>query len=82
MIQISTNGRISIDGQMTQLHVTQTGHKTLVYTGESPLSGRAYCEHPMPYQRYSTAHRAPASGVAGRDQFEVDIRGLWAALSS
>lgn len=75
-ITIDTADRIAIDGIQTGLAVVQRGEGTVVYTPESRLSNTTYAEHKMPSQRYSLAHAAPASGVAGRAQFEADIRAL------
>ncbi|MEJ6003885.1 hypothetical protein [Paucibacter soli] len=82
MIQIDTSSRIVIDGNRTPLAVTQKGDGTVVYTPESRLSGQAYIEHKMPHQRYSLAHDAPASGVAGRAEFESDVKALLASLNN
>ena len=81
MITIDTTNRIVIDGSRTNLAVTQNANSTVVYTPESVLNKQAYKEHAMPYGRYSLAHDAPASGAAGRSQFEADIRALIATLS-
>jgi hypothetical protein len=80
MLTIYTNGSISIDGRDTGLSVRQVQGGTTVYTREDALAGTKYRKHPMPQTRYSTAHDAPASGAAGRVQFEADIRALLAAL--
>lgn len=80
MLTIYMNRAISIDGRDTGLGVSQTQSCTKVYTRENILGGVAYREHTMPHARYSTAHDAPASGAAGRAQFEVDVRALLAAL--
>ncbi len=74
MLTIDTSNRISIDGQSTGLAVTQRRDGTVVYTPEG--IGRAHADHKMPHARYSTAHDKPASGAAGRAQFEADIRDL------
>lgn len=79
MLQIDTSDSILIDGRDTGLKVTQRRDGTVVYTPESVISGRKYQEHKMPHARYSTAHDSPASGAAGRIQFEADIRALMAA---
>lgn len=78
MLTIDTSNRISIDGQATGLAVTQRRDGTVVYTPEG--TSRPYAEHKMPHARYSTAHEKPASGAAGRIQFEEDIRALLAAI--
>ncbi len=80
MITIDTTNRIVINGSRTNLAVAQNSTGTVVYTPESLLKQQAYKEHAMPYKRYSLAHDAPASGVAGRSQFEGDIRALIATL--
>jgi len=73
MITIYQNGDISMSGRSTGLAVTQRKDKTVVFTKESVFTKTPYREHIMPHQRYSLAHDAPASGAAGRDQFEVDV---------
>lgn len=73
-LTIDTNNCISIDGKSTGLAVLQRRECTVVYTPES--AGIPYAEHKMPHQRYSLAHDAPASGVAGRGQFEDDVKAL------
>lgn len=45
-------------------------------------SGTKYKEHQMPHARYSLSHDKPASGVAGKVQFETDIRELMERLQS
>jgi hypothetical protein len=80
MMTIDTSNRINIDGNSTGLAVTQRREKTVVYTPECASSGRKYQEHTMPHARYSTAHDKPASGAAGRAQFEADILELAARL--
>jgi len=74
--------RIVINGKRTALAVTQRESGTVVYTPESRINGQAYVEHKLPHQRYSLAHDAPASGVAGRAQFEVDVQQLIANLAA
>lgn len=76
MITIYENGDISISGRSTGLAVSQRADRTVVYTKESPFTKAKYQEHTMPNQRYSLAHDAPASGVAGRAQFETDVLAL------
>lgn len=78
-ISIDTSNRINLDGHSTGLAVTQRQDGTVVYTPEG--IGRPYAEHKMPHARYSLAHDAPASGAAGRAQFEMDIRALIASIS-
>lgn len=82
MILIDTTNRIVIDGQRTPLAVIQRGDGTVVYTPESRLSGQAYVEHEMPHKRYSLAHEAPTSGVAGRAEFESDVKTLLSSLTT
>lgn len=76
MLQIHSDNSIALDGKQTELRVTQRQSGTVVY---SSVSGN-YAEHPMPHPRYSLAHDKPASGAAGRSQFEADIRALLATL--
>lgn len=78
-IQIDNTNRIILNGRYCGLAVVQRATGTLVYTPES--LGQKYIEHKMPQVRYSTAHDSPASGVAGRSQFEADLRGLLSKLS-
>lgn len=77
-IEISTTNEIIIDGKYTGLRVTQKREGTVVYSADH--GGGNYREHPMPHARYSTAHPKPASGAAGCDQFEADIRALLETL--
>lgn len=79
-MQIYENGQIGNTG----LGVSQTKDGTVVYTREkrnlyTSKIERHYKEHAMPHQRYSLAHDNPASGVAGRAQFEADITTLMAS---
>jgi hypothetical protein len=67
---------ILLDGQSTGLSVTQKKDRTVVYVPESRISGVRYKEFQMPSARYSLAHDAPASGVAGRADFERDLKAL------
>lgn len=76
-LQIDSANRILIDGRDVGLAVTQRRDGTVVYTPEG--IGRPYAEHKMPHARYSTAHDKPASGAAGRVQFEADVRALLAS---
>jgi hypothetical protein len=75
-MQISTDNSIILDGLNTGLKVTQRQAGTVVYTPEGVANGKKYQEHKMPHNRYSTVHPSPASGVAGADDFERDIRAL------
>lgn len=70
-ITIDSANRIAIDNLQTGLAVTQSGKGTIVYAPEG--LGTKYAEYPMPHVRYSLSHEKPASGVAGRSQFEHDI---------
>ncbi|MGB3290912.1 MAG: hypothetical protein WBA83_16695 [Burkholderiaceae bacterium] len=79
MITITQSNRIEIDGKFTGLYVTQKREGTVVYSADH--GGANYKEHKMPHVRYSTAHDAPASGAAGRSQFEADVRSLLESLS-
>lgn len=82
-MQVAENGRISINGEFTGLGVTQSKEGTVVYTVEThnrfTNEGRKYKVHLMPHVRYSLAHEHPASGAAGRAQFEADIAALMAS---
>lgn len=78
-IEIDSANRIILDGQQTGLAVTQRSSGTVVYTPEGPST--QYAEHKMPQERYSLAHDHPASGAAGRQQFENDIRAMIAAAA-
>lgn len=74
MLQVTTSNRIEIDGQFTGFYVTQKASGTVVYSVDH--EGANYKEHSMPHARYSLAHDTPASGAAGRKQFEADIKAL------
>lgn len=78
MLTITQSNRIELDGNSTGLFVTQKASGTVVYSADH--GGANYKEHAMPHARYSTAHDAPASGAAGRGQFESDIRALLETL--
>lgn len=83
-MDIAANGRISINGQFTGLGVTQSKEGTVVYTIETynrftNPDGKKYKVHPMPQVRYSLAHDKPASGAAGRADFERDLAALMAS---
>jgi hypothetical protein len=77
---IYDNGYISLDGVDTRISVAQAREGTRVFYREIPdfvnpmQVKRKYEEIVMPHPRYSLAHDAPASGVAGRAQFEADLR--------
>lgn len=79
-ITVDSANRIAIDGTQTGLAVTQDREGTRVYTPEG-INAR-YEVHKMPHVRYSLAHDSPASGVAGRAQFESDIRALMKTISN
>lgn len=74
MIQITADNEILIDGKRTGLGLWQKATGTVVYTRES--GSAKYAEHAMPRARYSAAHPSPASGVAGCNQLEDDVRAL------
>lgn len=78
-ITIDAANRIAIDHIQTGLAVIQNATGTVVYTPEG-ISSR-YKEHKMPHARYSLSHDKPASGVAGKEQFEVDIKKLLEQIS-
>lgn len=78
-ITIDSANRISIDNIQTGLAVTQDGDGTIVYTPEGVIS--RYKEHKMPHTRYSLSHDRPFSGVAGKSQFENDIKKLIMQIS-
>lgn len=69
-VTIYTNGNISIDGRMAGLSVSQTsaGTRVIKTLDGSPVK--------MPCNVYSLAGDTPASGVAGRAQFDADILAL------
>lgn len=69
MIQINTHNQILIDGKRTGLSVKQLAHGTVV----THYYGSEVFTVPMPYSRYSLAHDAPATGIAGLSQFERDV---------
>jgi len=71
---VYTNGSIGLDGINIGLSVRQRADGTVVYTPEK--LGARYQEHKMPSVRYSLSHLQPASGVAGRGDFERDLRSL------
>ncbi len=94
-ITIYIDNSIAIDGVKTGLKVTQTGQRTIVYIPEHPidwqgevkgdlitLKPKQYREIQMPHPRYSLVHDTPASGAAGKIQFETDIRALLPTLDS
>ena len=78
MILIQSGGQLILDGRDTKLSVTQTGEGTLVFTPETFET--RYRVHEMPHSRYSLANDKPASGAAGRQQFEEDLTALLRAL--
>jgi hypothetical protein len=79
-ITVYENGSINIDNESTGLMVTQIKNGTLVYSPEK-IGGGSYKEHPMPKKRYSLSHDKPASGNAGRIDFENDIKELLKQLN-
>ena len=76
---IDSANRIAIDHIQTGLAVTQNAGGTIVYTTEGVIS--RYKEHKMPHARYSLSHDRPFSGVAGKSQFENDIKKLIMQIS-
>jgi hypothetical protein len=84
MLKITDNNEILIDNKATGLYISQTASGTVVYSPETP--GQRYREHPMPFNRYSTAHDAPRRAgqeydpnvTAGRAQLEADIKSILA----
>ena len=82
-MNIAENGRIRSTDTFTGLGVTQSKKGTVVYTIETynrfTNEGRKYKIHPMPQIRYSLAHDNPASGAAGRADFEQDLAALIAS---
>lgn len=70
MLQINTKNEIILDGQNTRMTVKQTANGTLVRY----FYGSEVFELPMRHKVYSLATDNPASGVAGKSQFEKDIR--------
>ncbi len=78
-VTIDSANRISIDNIQTSLAVTQNAGGTIVYTPEGVIS--RYKEHKMPHTRYSLSHDRPFSGVAGKSQFENDIKKLIMQIS-
>ena len=75
-MQIYTNGAIEIDGAQTGMMVSQLETGTRVRRHGAP--GENCTVVTLPQQRYALSHDHPASGVAGRAQFEADIRALLA----
>ena len=69
-VTIYTNGVIAINGRMAGLSVSQTPAGTSVI---NTIDGSTV---QMPCNVYSLAGDAPASGVAGRAQFDADILAL------
>lgn len=67
-------------------HVTQSKKGTLVYRPECHLTKTKYKEYSLPSPRYSLEHDRPASGAAGRQEFEKDFlefligQGMFAGL--
>lgn len=73
-ITLYTNGFLSLDGADTGLGVSQQQFGTVVFKREKLDGSQKYEVVPMPHQRYSLAFDNPASGAAGRTQFEEDLR--------
>lgn len=76
MLQINTRNEIILDGQNTRITVKQTADGTLVryYYGSEVFT------YDMPHKTYSLACDNPASGIAGRAQFERDIKQIIGVL--
>lgn len=73
-IKIFSDNSIRLDGAKTGLKIAQHREKTTIYSPACDFTGKAYAEHIMPFERYSTACNTPASGNPGLDQLETDIR--------
>lgn len=71
-----TNGFLSLDGNDTGLGVSQVQEGTIVFKREKLDGSQKYEVVPMPHSRYALSHDKPASGAAGRAQFEADLRQL------
>lgn len=73
MVQIGTTGRIILDGVETLFNVAQAQDGTKVWsTTGHPVT--------MPHNRYNlTSSFGLNPGVAGLDQFEMDVRRIVAA---
>lgn len=76
MLQIATDNSLILDGRDTGLKLVQCADRTVVYTPDNRLTETPFRAHLMPFDRYATSHRAPASGVAGCAQLEADLRVL------
>ena len=70
-MKLYTNGMIEIDDEWIGLYVYQDQAGTRVLDKSANVVK-------MPQDRYALSHDHPASGVAGRAQFEQDIRNLFA----
>ena len=68
MVEGTNVSAIHIDDRDTGLFVRQDKEGTVVYTINP------YAERAMPHSRYALSHNTPASGVAGRCDFERDVR--------
>ena len=77
-IQISTTGQILIGSTSTGYGVKQTKTGTIVYVTDDGRRAKK-AEIRLPAERYSLATDAPASGVAGRAQFERDFMDAYQA---
>jgi hypothetical protein len=75
-IQIGSTSRIILDGEQTLFHVAQVQEGTKVWsTTGHPVT--------MPHNRYNlTSSYGLNPGVAGLDQFEMDVRRIVAAAHS
>jgi hypothetical protein len=66
-LSIGANGRIFYNHTELGFTVRQESKRTLVYNVRKDV----YLD--LPRSRYSLAHPAPASGVAGSEEFERDF---------
>jgi hypothetical protein len=75
-IKIFSDDSIHLDGANTGFKIAQRATKTVIYSPECTVNGKAYMEHAMPFNRYSTACDIPSSGNPGLSQLETDVKGL------
>jgi hypothetical protein len=78
---IAKNGTIAINFNSTGLVVIQNDDKTQVFKLDTVDGVDTEEAVKMPHPRYSLSHDKPTSGVAGRVQFESDIRAYLKANS-
>ena len=74
----TASGRITLivdqgDHRFSGFHITQSKNGTVLYQPESLLAKTKYKEFPLPSPRYSLSHDKPASGAAGRKEFDRDF---------